>query len=123
MRKIFIIACVLLCGVGYAQEKVTVIEPSPVYSSYDAQYWDKLANEQRRLLIERFDNLVVLVGYNLTVQGDNEFLYDVRKVRYYLDQLGNDHITIREFEYRLNIVHCKMNKAIRKYNNRLKRNN
>jgi len=123
MKKILIITLLSFCGIGFSQEKVIGLEPSPVYSSYDSQYWDKLANEQRRLLVERFENLVTLTNYNLTVRGDTKFLEDLRYVKYYLEELGHDHVTIREFEYRMNIAHHKLNRAIARYNKRLKKNN
>lgn len=123
MKKAFLLFMILLAMSGYSQNRYSnysVATYSPTILSPDM--YQAIAEQKRQSLIQNVDYYDNLTVEALNSNSDDEFRQDIYEIRSYLNALKNDgSINISQAESYINIIGRKYNKAIRKYNRRLKK--
>tara|TARA_B110000908_G_C10244315_1_gene447933 strand:+ start:1170 stop:1556 length:387 start_codon:yes stop_codon:yes gene_type:complete len=124
MKKLLLItAFFLLCTVSmYSQSRTHTISTSPYQPITDTRYYEALAKRKAEHIKEKSISLQKRVDNYINTTNDHLFRTDLYEVKSYLNPIFNNKIiSISNAEWYLKKGRKKFNRAIRKYNKRLKK--
>lgn len=124
MKKLLLItAFFLLCTVSmYSQSRTYTISTSAYQPITDTRYYEALAKRKAEYIKEKSISLQKRVDNYINTTNDHLFRTDLYEVKSYLNPIFNNKIiSISNAEWYLKKGRKKFNRAIRRYNKRLKK--
>lgn len=129
MKKAFLLFISISFSVSmYSQTNrystVTTSTYTPSTSSVDYSYYEAMAKRKAEYVYEKSTSLQSKVNDYVNSTNDPLFRNDLYEVKSYLNPIfNNKRISISSAEWYLKKARKKFNRAIRKYNKRLKKKN
>lgn len=124
MKKLLLITAFFVsCTVSlYSQSRTSTTSTSSYQPITDTRYYEALAERKAEYIKEKSISLQKKVNNYINTTNDPLFRTDLYEVKSYLNPIfNNERISISSAEWYLKKGRKKFNRAIRKYNKRLKK--